>query len=115
LKKGRGIVRVNWPKESIGALAISLKLSLIEPSTPLVLFSSVDEYIGAIRLPAGVVLTRFQAVWEVVEEDFLVSTLDLGSALCVELNFYDVEGRYVRDGVFEVAGWGVFADICGGH
>lgn len=87
------------------------KLGLELGSKRLVLFSSVDEYLGAVELPAAVITSGFRAIWDVVEEDFCVTTADLKDGLCVELNFYDADGKYVQEGVWEVTCWGAFEEV----
>lgn len=112
LKEGPGLVRRNLPKASLRRLAEALlELSRSMESTPLVVFNSIDEYIGAVQLPANVVLQNFLAVWDVVGEDFSVATRELQSGLCVEINFYDTDGRYVKDGICELTAWGIFARL----
>lgn len=112
LKTGRGVVRRHWPRSSFQDLADALKDLCIEIRlTPVVLFSSVDDVIGAVQLPANMALLNFPAVWEVVEQDFRLTTPDLQNGLCVEVNFYDTNGDYIKEGIYELVAWGMFANI----
>ena len=76
--------------------------------TRVVLFSEVDEFIGAAMLPAATVLSHAFEVWDVVGEDLSFATLDLNDGLCLEENFYDADDTYVPEGVFELTRWGSF-------
>ena len=78
---------------------------------PVLLFSSVDDFIGAPQLPAATVLLNFERLWKVVEQDFRVATPDINSGLCVEDDFYDSFGNYVKEGVYRVSVWGEFAKV----
>ena len=75
-----------------------------------ILFSSVDESIGAVILPADCILSRVKVVWTMVGEDLCLTTEDLQHGLCLEENFYGDKGEYVRDGVYELATWGAFSE-----
>lgn len=74
-----------------------------------VLFHSCDKFIGAVRLDAAAIASALEAVWRVAEEDLCVATPDLSSGFCLEENYYDGDGAYVPDGVFELTAWGDFA------
>jgi hypothetical protein len=76
---------------------------------PLILFSSVDRLIGAVRIPAISALENAEAVWEVVGEDLSLTSADLVDGLCVEKNYYGGNGRYVKEGIFEITAWGKLA------
>ncbi len=110
--KRPGTFRKNWPRGSVNAIAELIKnLSITLRSQPVLLFSSVDYYVGAVVVPAHVLLVNFLAVWEVVGEDFRVVTPDLGSGLCVGVEYYDAKGKYVKGGVYEGIAWGIFATM----
>jgi hypothetical protein len=74
-----------------------------------ILFSSVDQFIGAVRVPADSILENAMAVWEVVKEDLSLATEDLQHGLCLEENPYTPSGKYVREGMYELTIWGLFA------
>jgi hypothetical protein len=73
---------------------------------PLILFSSTDKFIGAIRAPAVSILENAEAVWEVVGEDLSLTSSDVRHGLCLERNYYGERGRYVEEGVYEITAWG---------
>ena len=75
----------------------------------MVLFSDVDEYIGAARVRTDAVLEHPMRIWEFVGNDLALATADLSSGLCVEINSYTSEGDYRRDGIYCFTGWGFFA------
>jgi hypothetical protein len=74
-----------------------------------VLFSSVDEFVGAARITTDGVTRDPMAVWDLVENDLMVVTDDLANGLCLEINYYTREGEYAKDGVYAMTTWGVFA------
>lgn len=75
-------------------------------SREVVLFSKVDEYIGAARVGADAVLRDPMRVWEFVGEDLTLVTEDLSGGLYVERNQYTREGDYVKAGVYALTTWG---------
>ena len=110
LKANEGVVRRNWPNGSFAEIAVVMQdLAIDLRATPAVLFSSVDPYLGAVRVPGSALLLNFQSVWQVVEHDFSLVTPDLQNGLCVETNFYDAAGSYIQEGIYELAGWGKFS------
>jgi hypothetical protein len=99
-----------WPVHRKDNLTGFLRaLSRNVGSLEVVLFSDVDEYIGAASVRSDAVLENATDIWEFVGNDLAFATLDLSSGLCVEMNYYTSEGAYRRDGVFSFTGWGVFA------
>ncbi|MCY2965979.1 MAG: hypothetical protein NT069_20500 [Planctomycetota bacterium] len=82
-------------------------------TTAVILFSSVDRFVGAVRVPADTVLRNAIAVWDIVNEDLCVTTDDLQHGLCLEENFYYPAGEYVSGGLYELTVWGLFAKECG--
>jgi hypothetical protein len=109
LKERHGVERQNWPIDSLPQLANKLRdLCSHVRLTPVVLFSAVDSYVGAVQMSASPALLNFPAIWKVVEDDFRIATPDLQSGLCVERNYYDIGGTYVKNGALETATWGVF-------
>jgi hypothetical protein len=70
------------------------------------LFSSRDEYYGAVRVPAQWVLKNPFDIWKVTEQDLSVAAEDLSSGLCLEYNYYNRHGQYMAEGVYEVTAWG---------
>ena len=75
---------------------------------PVILFSSVDDVIGATRLPASRVLAHFEEVWKVTEEDLSLATPNLQHGFRLEINFYCEDSEYVKEGVCELTTWGAF-------
>jgi hypothetical protein len=75
---------------------------------PVILFSSIDRYVGAVRLPADSILQNAMSVWSVVKDDLSLATEDLQNGLCLEENFYTPGGEYMRDGIFDLTAWGIF-------
>jgi hypothetical protein len=75
---------------------------------PIILFSSVDSLLGAVRLPADLILRNVVAVWSVVQEDLCIATEDLADGLCLEQNFHTPDGDFHKGGVFELSVWGRF-------
>jgi hypothetical protein len=108
----KDVMRQHFASGSLDKLADALmNLSISARLMPVILFSSVDQYLGAVQLPASVALSNFLAIWKVVEEDFCISTLDSKNGLCLERNFYDEGGNHVKDGVYELIAWGLFGNV----
>ncbi len=74
-----------------------------------ILFHSMEKYIGALLTQANVILKKLEAIWRVAEEDLCVATLDLASGFCLERNYYDSNGGYFPAGLLELTSWGKFA------
>jgi hypothetical protein len=72
-----------------------------------VVFSSVDDTIGAIHANAEPILCNVRAVWNVVGEDFRLTTANLTDGLCLGMEQYTLSGNYIPEGVYELAGWGI--------
>ena len=75
------------------------------------LFSSVDQYIGALFVQPMTVFVHAKKIWEVVDEDLSMCSVDVADGFCLELNYYDEGNRYVADGVYQMTGWGAFSDV----
>jgi len=84
-------------------------LTLEAGALEVILFSNIDEYIGAARTRADLMLANPLRTWEFVGNDLMIATENLGSGLCLELNNYTRGGDYVKDGVYELTTWGAFA------
>jgi hypothetical protein len=98
-----------WDKQERDTVVSHLLNACVEVrSISVVLFSSVDQFVGAVRVPADSVLRNAMSVWEVVKEDLSLTTEDLQHGLCLEENFYTTSGDYVRGGLYELTAWGVF-------
>jgi hypothetical protein len=91
-------------KETLSAAMHQLADTVVD--LPSVLFSDVDRYIGAVRLPAGVILRNAFRVWELVKEDLSFVTEDLESGFCLEYNYYDDTHEFVKEGAYELTAWG---------
>jgi hypothetical protein len=104
--------RLTWERPAWEHLLAHLLDVCINVRTmPIVLFSSIDQFIGAIRLPADCVLRNVLAIWEVVGEDLSLTTDDLQHGLCLEENFYTPSGDYMKEGVYELIAWGRFERV----
>jgi hypothetical protein len=96
-------------KPAFGELAAALRTMAADNKRKIVLFHSMDKFIGALKISKRAALEHLEAVWSVVEEDFCVAASDLTSGLCLEENHYDQSGNFVSDGIFELTAWGEFA------
>lgn len=103
------IIHRNYAVNSRSLIDALINLSIDLSDVELVLFSSVDKFIGAIQIPARVVLANFPYVWKVVEEDFRLGTVDMRTGLCIESNFYDLTGNYCKEQIWELSAWGALA------
>lgn len=110
LKHNKGPFKRFWPKDSVNEVTIHL-LTLAERvgAMPVVLFSKVDDLIGAVELPAERVLPHALAVWRVVEYDLSLVTRDVQHAMCLEETQYSASGEYLSAGMYEFTGWGAFS------
>lgn len=100
----------NWPLEQGNALFGCLAAAGDAwKGIDLILFSCVDDTVGAVRAPGDLVLKNARAVWDVVGEDFRVASVEMANGLCLGVEYYTVTGRYVASGVYELAGWGAFS------
>lgn len=96
-----------WPGEQSDQVVAHLHaLERSVGSTEVVLFSKVDEYIGAARVGADAVLRDPMRMWEFVGTDLTLVTEDLAGGLCLERNQYTREGAYVKAGVYALTTWG---------
>jgi len=103
-------IKAWWEKHETETLSVHLlDLCVDVGALPVILFSSVDQFAGAVRVPADCVLRNAMAAWEVVKEDLSLATEDLQHGLCLEENVYTYSGEYVREGLYELTAWGVFA------
>ena len=91
-------------KEALGFAMSQLADAVVDVSV--VLFSDVDKYIGAVRLPAHVILKNAFDVWGLVREDLSFATQDIESGFCLAQNYYDASGKFVKEGVYELTAWG---------
>src|SRR5262249_16712533 len=92
--KSRSQASKLWWESNDGSnlLAHLLDLSIDARTTPVILFSSIDLFVGAVRVPADCVLRNAMTVWKVVMEDLAIATEDLESGLCLERNLYNAVG-----------------------
>ncbi len=96
-----------WPVEQSEQVVAHLHaLGRSVGSTEVVLFSKVDEYIGAARVGADAVLRDPMRMWEFVGTDLTLVTEDLAGGLCLERNQYTREGDYIKAGVYALTTWG---------
>ena len=96
-----------WPAEQSEQVVAHLHvLARHAGSSQVVLFSKVDEYIGAARVGADAILREPMRLWEFVGNDLTLVTEDLASGLSVERNQYTRGGDYVKAGVYALTTWG---------
>jgi hypothetical protein len=75
---------------------------------PTVMFSSVDEYLGAVMLPAKAILEHWNRAWTVVDHDLCITTDSAAHGLCLEKNHIDEQGMCHPQSFFEATSWGNF-------
>lgn len=96
-----------WSPQQLSEVEMLLRvLSFDVDGMQVVLFSEVDQYTGAVVLPASGVLANARKVWEVVKGDLALTTSDLQHGLCLEHNFYNESGHYSKEGFYELTAWG---------
>lgn len=110
IKNGTSIFRENCAKDDFDKIIHLLHDKCIDIyALPVILFSDIDQYIGAVQLPCKYVLTNIENIWKLVKEDIAITTLDVKNGLCLELNFYSINGDYVKEGIYELTTWGFFS------
>jgi hypothetical protein len=77
-----------------------------------ILFSFEDKNFGAVRIPASCIIRNPIQVWQITKEDLAFAFEDLSSGICLEQNFYEADGKYVAEGIYELTAWGIFARTC---
>ncbi|MCP9496761.1 MAG: hypothetical protein MSG64_20180 [Pyrinomonadaceae bacterium MAG19_C2-C3] len=96
-----------WSPQELGEVEMLLRvLSFDVDGMQVVLFSEVDQYTGAVILPASRVLANARKVWGVAKGDLALTTSDLQHGLCLEHNFYNESGDYSKEGFYEITAWG---------
>ena len=109
IKIDKNIVHKSWPVDRLKEIMSLIgDLTISYHDVSVVLFSSVDQYIGAICLKVSEIFPNLEAIWNVIGEDLSVTTEDLKSGICLESNFYTETGEYRKDGVFKSSTWGSF-------
>ncbi|QVL30345.1 hypothetical protein KIH39_15960 [Telmatocola sphagniphila] len=102
----------HWSKSEIAKILSGLfGLSKTLMSTEVILFSSIDQFVGGIRVPAGLILRNLLPVWQLVNEDFAMTTEDVEHGICLEENPYTETGEYVNYGQYQITSWGFFNSI----
>ena len=76
---------------------------------PVILFSSEDTLLGAVRVPAGAVLQHPLDVWAVVKQDLSLTSEDVLHGLCLERNHMTPDGVHHDQPVYELSSWGTLA------
>lgn len=100
----------HWRRDEIRKVALTLQVIAGKVgSKRAVLLSHDDNLSGAVRLPADRILKRFMHVWEIVGQDLCLTTEDLGSGLCLEVNYTERFGAGADEGIYELTVWGDFA------
>jgi len=100
-----------WDREDRDELeTVLLGLAAAHHDRPVVLLSSADRVIGALRTTVGEVLTHWEQVWEVTEEDLAVLSEDGAHGLCLEENWYSLADEEGRQDRYDLTLWGDFAE-----
>ncbi len=91
----------------------SMELLLLDLATKhhdrkVVLLSSADRVIGAVTTTAGAILTNWEEVWTLTEEDLVMMTKDGKHGLCLEENWYSPSGNAGREDRYDMVRWGDF-------
>ena len=111
VKNGSGF-KCYFSRENIDRFFIRLEeKDFNEIDERLLLFGSFDEYVGALLVPLSFVYNNKNTIFEFVEQDLAMATIDLTHGFCLELNYYDQDGTYVKEGIFELTAWGFFEEI----
>jgi hypothetical protein len=109
LKQQDSSHRLFWNKDDVMSLHRHLsEVSSAVCGMEIVLFSSVDQFIGAVRMSAKQVLQNAASVWAVVGEDLSLASESMDDGMCLEESFYRSDGEYVHDGLYELTTWGRF-------
>jgi len=77
-------------------------------SVEVVLFSDVDNNIGALRVQSSLVLSYADKLKDFLKEDLCFASEDLINGLCLEFNYYSDAGEYSPEGFYRLVAWGVF-------
>lgn len=110
VKGRRDAVHLCWVREGIDGMRRDLdRLRGFSGDSPVILFNSNDSYYGAVWVRLAWIVRDPLSVWEVTGEDLSFTVEDLSSGFCLERNYYDLEGKYVAEGVYELTAWGSFA------
>ena len=103
LRLGVGVTRRVMTHESVAELWSEVgRLADRLADLDCVLLHQHDEYTGAIRLPAGAVLSNPARVWAVVGMDLRLATEGAADGFCLELNHAHPVDEY------ELSTWGRF-------
>jgi hypothetical protein len=98
-----------WPARTSFSEIVRAIVGLAEHPEPVVVFHRADSQIGAILLPPDEVLKDAENLRELLGGDISLMTKDARNGLCLEKTFYEADGEYVTDGVWELTAWGGFA------
>lgn len=74
-----------------------------------VLFSNVDDKLGALRTNSRDILLNAKELWTIVGEDFRFTTNNLAHGFCLGFEYYTISETYIPKGVYELACWGSFS------
>ncbi len=99
-----------WDREDKDSLELLiLDLAANHQDRKVILLSSADRVIGAVTTTAGAVLTNWEEVWAVTEEDLVLMTRDGENGVCLEENWYAPTGKKGRQDRYDMVRWGAFA------
>jgi hypothetical protein len=71
-----------------------------------VLFHSMDNCIGAIRMKSETIFENIERIWDITQEDLCLASEKIEDGLCLEFNYYNQLGNYEPNGVYELTSWG---------
>jgi len=107
-------VAMQWTKDGESqAYAVLAAIGRQSVGIDVVLFSSVDDLIGACVVDASAVLEHAEDVLKVVKDDLNLVTMDLAHGLSLQRNHYSTDGGFVKGGVVDLFVWGRFAALAG--
>ena len=109
-KNGSSTAKSVWSRDRKEALeAVFAQLAARVGPKRVILLSAVDEFIGAVRVRADLVLKSAFPVWSVVGRDLCIASESLDCGLCLEETLYDASGEYVANGLYELTSWGLLS------
>lgn len=109
IKNDKHLLQKNFSTDSFNEILASFRdLSIDLHKLQVIVFSNVDQYIGAVYLSAGQVFLNLGTIWDAVGEDLCITTQDLKNGLCLEFNFYTDTGEYKKEGIYKYSAWGQF-------
>jgi hypothetical protein len=110
-RRSEPVRRDAWPATARSQVAQLLSdLASRVAALPIALFRSRDDLTTAVVIPAHLALMQIPESVQRGEEDLSLTTIDLKHGLRLELNWYNDEGEYAPEGIYELRRWGIFAE-----